>query len=681
MSLPSLFLKEVTTDSDLSLTQLPQDMDAWPEEITSKIIEKLPTSKDYLIKISFLQKNEELGTATGCVVILDHKRNKSVFVPLIVKNFKLYPMDVFIVPIKGSEEGLDVLPLTESHFEEALASAEVFHHLEGPMDRIRKMYLNPQNSVVYPPYFRNVHASGQIVDAIKDSIDPKDIQAFKQKFKDDPSLVIGYEKRSNLQILEKIANASMTMKATNPKKNNIALIKKDMDSSYEISYASDEVFDPVLKRVESNEIHKEISKITDNVEEVLNKVRKNGEYLVVSDLNPMGEASVQPAEVTKQKATSSAETASEFKTYQVMDKNGVTHKGVVIPQVIDFDKKLLGTSIFINPNKSAYQDVIGGVDLNEEPRQHLKFREPQVGVTGTFVAFNERRAVATMPITIRSVSDGHDGYSKIVAEDLNGKKVKIKMAGDYFGPTSVSDPVKEPFEEEGHLKEIAKVKDFYIVPGSMKFLPMSNFCELKDVMEFNVKTASFSRDANPVKVIHTGYNQFSVKHSEMQKMAQALNWDPTNLSATKAVFLLSSKKCPMQKTAEALKEAKVRGISTIHGLPDIITGEQVEKVASKKNEDYERYIRGLRVDLTKEASKLEEGQVVDAALSLNFINSENVNKFIGFIPYLNECTKMLAQCLLASRLGMNEIPEPETQSAMFRMVDVIQGLKKLKQED
>ena len=92
-------------------------------------------------------------------------------------------------------------------------------------------------------------------------------------------------------------------------------------------------------------------------------------------------------------------------------------------------------------------------------------------------------------------------------------------------------------------------------------------------------------------------------------------------------------------------------------------------------------MRSLRVDLTKEASKLEEGQVVDAALSLNFINSDNVSRFIGFIPYLAECSKMLAQCLLASRLGMNEIPEQETQTAMFRILDVVKGLKKLKTED
>ena len=584
MSLPSLFLKEVSTDTDLSLTQLPQDMDAWPEEITTKVIEKLPTAKDYLVKISFLQKNEELGTATGCVVVLDQKRNRSVFIPLIVKNFKLFPMDVFIVPTKSGEDNLEVMALTDDSFEEALASSEVFHHLEGPMDRIRKMYLNPQNSVVYPPYFRNVHASAHIIDSIKDSIDPKDIEKFKDTLKTNPDVLLGYEKRSNLQILEKIANAKMEMKSTKDKKSNMILIKKDMDSSYELSYASDEVFDPVLKKVEAPHIHKEISKITDNVEEVLNKVKKNGEYLVVSDLHPYGEASVQPSELPKQKAKKSAKVVEDFKVASVMDKNGVTHKGVVLPQVISFDGNLLKTKIFYNTNKAAYQDIIAGVCLDEEPRHHLKFRSPQVGATGSFVVFNERRAVATMPVTIRSVSDDYgSGYTLVVGEDLNGKKVKIKLESDCM-PCSEEDPKKRDFSEEGHLREIVKIKDFYIIPQSMRFLPLNNFCELKsDTLSFEVKTASVTRDVNPVKIIHTGYDQFAIKNKEMQKMAQAYGWDPSNLSKTKTVFLLSSRKCPLEKTARAINEAKVHGSRTIHNLPELITIDQVEKVASKKN--------------------------------------------------------------------------------------------------
>lgn len=688
MSLENLFLKEVSDKGELSLTSLPKDMDQWAETIVSKIKEKLPQAKKLLMKVTFLQKNEELGTATGALTIHDQKLNKSVYVPIITKNFKMHPLDVMIVPNKQEENGLEIVPLTQEMFEETLFNADVFSHLERPMDRIQQLYLNPQNSVVYPPYFRNVHASAQVLDSIQDTITPDDRKEFVNYLKDNPRVLVGYEKRATLNILEKIANQKADMGNKKQKKvikrnSNIALIKKDANGDFKIHYTSDEVFDPMVNTVKPDEVREELGKITDNVEETLNEVHRNGEYLVFDKLKPNENTSIKDVEKKRyQDVDGDPVEVKEFGSYRVMDKNGVQHKGLVFPKVINFDQKVVSTKLFYKGDKTAYQDKIVGIPTEAEPKQFLRTRYPEVGMTGVFLTKNEKNAVVTVPITVRSVFDDC-GYTKIVGETLNGKKIKIKYSIQEW-LNGVGEELKKDFDEPGELglKEIAKVKDFYIVPRRFKFLPLSdNFCTIhENPGDMYMKTASKRWDATPVRIIHTGAGQYSLKGPDMKKMASAFGWDTTNLSPGQAILLLTSKKAPLSKTASALKSANTYGDSELHHLPIIVTQDQYEKSLKKEaSTSFNKYVKGLRVNLIKEASKLEETQLVDTALSLNFINSKNIEKFISFIPYFKECSKMLAQALLASRIGMTEIPEQDTQTAMYKLVDVIKGLEKLKQ--
>jgi hypothetical protein len=87
---------------------------------------------------------------------------------------------------------------------------------------------------------------------------------------------------------------------------------------------------------------------------------------------------------------------------------------------------------------------------------------------------------------------------------------------------------------------------------------------------------------------------------------------------------------------------------------------------------------GLRVNLIKEASYMQESQTVDTLLSLNFVNPENLSRFVNKLPSLKSTVSHLASLLIASRLGFQEIPEQATSTAMYRLLDVIEGLEALK---
>jgi hypothetical protein len=448
-----------------------------------------------------------------------------------------------------------------------------------------------------------------------------------------------------------------------------------------ICRTSDEVFDPMISDLNQSRVMEEIAQMVENPQEVMNEVRQNGEYIIFNNLSPKEKAMVGPLNNPGNYTDTRFKPVdvTVFGSYKIMDKNGVMHSGIVFPNVIDFNQKMVADKIFYKSGKCAYQGKIAGVPTYEEPTQYLKTRFPEVGMTGSFVTHNKKNAVATVPVTIRSVMDDC-GEVKIVAETFSGEKIRIKWRSTGLSTQNYNEPGKETFGEEpvnGELREIVKMKDFYLVPRRFGFIALDGFCDVQErPNSVATKTASFTSEASPVQVIHTGHNQFSVKGGDTIKMASMVGWDGTNLSAAQTLFLLTSKGCPVKVAAEAVKTAGSHlGQAFIHGLGNTVF-KTVEKTASKKD----AYVKALRVNLIKEASAIDDSQIVDAALSLNFINGDNIEKFLGFIPYFDECSKMLAQTLLASRIGMTEIPEQATQTAMYKLVEVIQGLKKLKSD-
>ena len=55
-----------------------------------------------------------------------------------------------------------------------------------------------------------------------------------------------------------------------------------------------------------------------------------------------------------------------------------------------------------------------------------------------------------------------------------------------------------------------------------------------------------------------------------------------------------------------------------------------------------------------------------------------MQRFVGAVPQYREVVSSLAKMLLASRMGMSDIPEESVLSAMNHLQDVIKGLQKLR---
>ena len=211
----------------------------------------------------------------------------------------------------------------------------------------------------------------------------------------------------------------------------------------------------------------------------------------------------------------------------------------------------------------------------------------------------------------------------------------------------------------------------------MEWIPMEGFQEVSNsASDYAMKTAAEKLSPNPIRLIHTGYGMYGMKGAD--KYAEAAGWDKTCLGSHQAKLLLASFGMGEKKIAQAMKVASVRGYADVHHakLPPLFS----EKVASKRDEAslMIKLAKRINTNLYKEASYMENAQTVDALLSLNFVTPENLVKFVQKIPLFKSAISHLASCLIASRLGVMEIPEESARSAIDKLTDVVDGLETIR---
>jgi hypothetical protein len=657
MSLPANLFIDTPEMEDSSLQQLSNDADSWAEDIIQKVKERVPSCKNLNMMVKFQKKDVENGTATGSVTI--HSADKAVVIPVIIKDFMMSPMDVMIA--KGK-----LVPLTPDYFMSVFSDNKVFDKLEefptfGGLGRFEDASLW---NAIYPPSLgRYAYASAgyPILDEISDGIDGSSLKSYLTNPKHDKTaarLLSG----PHSEVVVKVANLQpvnmneFRRGVENLIPRSILMLKNDGPNKYSLLSNADKVYHPsIVKDLTRSQVSEVLSTLSSHVEDDINDVDMNGEKLLML---PEGKDAVHLAKSDSEVPTE----ANEYGHYSVKNKNGVSIVGVVMTKVIDFNMKPVPMKLFAGKTAANYQEHIWGVRLtNSSFRPQTS--TPGVGQTGCFVYQPDKHhALCTVPVTIESVVE--DGGLHLRAVDMTGAPLRLRM---YSGSGMASE-----------LQRIAPLGPReYSIPARMKWLALENFEDITNSAEsYAVKQASEKLTDKPVHLISTGYNMYSVRG--LGKYAEATGWDPTNLQRYQATFLLASLGCGREKIAQAYKTASDRGLAELHGLTFTPLAE--EKIAQAKPLAGHLYkiALSLRSNLIKEASYLENSQTVDALLALNFITPQNIAKFISKIPALKNAISQVASCLVGSRLGIRDIPEHSASGAMMRLVEVVDGLEKLK---
>lgn len=640
MSVPANLFIDAPEVQDVSMHQLGNQTETWPEQIIQKVKERIPAATNMSMMTKFMKLDHEYGAATGSVIV--NSADKAVVVPVIVKDFMLYPLDLMIA--KGK-----LLPLTDTYFKEVFADNGVFSGVEeyptyGGLGRFEDA--NLWNATYPPSLGRYAYASAgyPILDAISDTIDGSELKDFIIK---NASAAAGYYKSGHAELIKKVA-ALRPMSTEKLIPVGLRMLRYEGPNKYSLLSSNDKVFSPSITPMSKEEASNFVATISDKPEDMINDVQECGERVLTSPMPANDVVLAAPkSEVIGP--------ANYFGRYSVKAKSGVIHKGLVIPNMIDFDQQPVAMKAFLGKSMQTVQEDIYGV-MEDKSHDFIEGSAPSVGQTGTFVYQTDgSHGLCTIPVTIKTVTvDCH--CLKLTAYDLMGRGYKLK----------INPSLK--------LSRIARLHNgHYLVPREMKWVVMEGFQEVSNSPEdYAVKTAG----KKAVTLVSAGQGRYSVRGVE--KYASAMGLDATNLARSDARFILTALGCSQQAFNEAVKTAHVKGHADIYGTRAIPL--LSEKVAADRPREakMKKLASLLKRNLFKEAAFVDSSQTLDAMLSLNFINPDNISKFVGKIPQLKAAISSLASCLLASRLGIREIPEQAASTGMMKILEVVDGLEKLK---
>lgn len=663
--IPSLdFSKEKRANIELG-----EDQNQWSRKVLTELYRAVPEAGKYAPQVKFIRVDEEQGMALG-VVVLDGttdtalttaepapaKTPNTVYIPVIVKHYVMSPLDVMFV------QGGRIMALNNDRLREALFRPQPLDLLTDDWGdtSILGFFNLPGRSDIYPnsgyapgvdsgptmlfgPGIKTAAADFPLLSLIGSSILSADIQKLASKMENPALLEAAKSNHTFLAGLAKLASfeaqrqpKNLTKVAAASRGVDVVQLSYDpLHECYVLKTASRTAYEPQRIAMSRGEALKFAG------EEVVQKVDREGTVTVA------------PATVGSTEGLDSS--ASRWKVveengiYKVKTPTGTELTGWVLTNLIGFDGVRAPISVFTNGSAAAVQEQIAGARVGSG--SDLPAVKPQG--TGLFYVAGAGGIDATVPVEVHGSEETVDGQTVYHITTFTGEDHTVHVV-------------------PGIHALIATGGDVY-VPDNVRFLPLDKEQQTPLITEPSglSKTASFL--AQTVVRAFTADGATSLSFEGLPKLASYFQGE---LPTDDAVFALCLAGLDPVRAHQKIAESEHHRVE-IRNLQDIRTLEDLEAAERPKAAAAVAELHGLRQDLTKEASQLPDAQTIDAVLSLDFINSENVRAFIAKLPYLERAMSVVGHLLLASRLGLNEVPEGAAARCIRGLDEVCRGLRVL----
>jgi hypothetical protein len=639
------FIKEAAFASRVS-----EQPENWPMELNSELFKQLPFLSDYDVNVNLDRVDPGRGFAFGYADVANKTERPEVEhqemgiphirIPLIVIERSVKPFSVFL-------DGEKVLPLTEERIRELLFNPATFDISTAlPRDpSLVEATMPPQRSGIGMGGEYKMASAQPLLMAIAPTLRQSDVDAFIEKLAADPYLVAGFRHSGIQEVLVE------------------ALENTKRASAEERMFAVAESIEPTVVSLTKLPGGEFLVKSAANTAFAPDKAAKGQvipEAEAAEAIGPGNAQAMQPGQTATMTADpvedveppepSKAKVVEEYGQYKVEDALGNSLLGHVFPQTLAWDGLFTpqATALFTNGSAYAYQDTVAGELVGKGT--NLPDDEPRGD--GCFYFVEGGDAIATQPLTIGSASAGPDGAARFMATDSFGNPLVL----------SQTEGLKEPMRIDGNE---------FAIPDSWKFMRLNNQTEVATAPETMSKVSAVQAYENEVELFYNGGYQLR-GGCGLDKLARDFRFD---LDPVGAEFMLGLLGVDGHTAKAKVAEARKKGCVKLAHLKTItLLGERFQE-AEKRASVFLRDVPDLRQDLIKEAASLEDENTVDKILALNFINPENLETFISYIPELEVTSERLAEMLLFSYIGMKELPEGALSRCMNALEEVTVGLK------
>jgi hypothetical protein len=643
----------LTIDTSISIEKrasfdmrLTKESTEWAPEIISNAYKSMPFLKSFEMDAEIDRVDSSRGFGVGRLMVYPMgiekdaaiKQGSLVVFPVIVREKKLSPFDVF------SHEG-QFQPMTKEAVERILFQPNVFGRPAGKNDLLGGG--NMANQFSPPTDSSGRYSNGglqkgaSVIERVAPTIREEDRTALFQKIGSHAGLRAVFESTPVLaatlvqigQGQEKTASEIRTARRASIAPDVIQITEDGV--GYLVKHANSKCLLPQVERKSAIEVQNLLGM------EKMASLRESGS--VVLTINPTAESRME-------KTASPAEAVGVYEA-QV---GGSSVAGVVIPRTVSLDGEVLDAGVFAGKNVHALQKV-AGVHVRD-----VSLPPCVPSGRGVFVYQSGTHGLATEPLEI-----------------LN--RMSVEKTASYRAKRLNTGAVVEIFPTHG-LQKIAHLGgNQYAIPASLIFLPLRG--KQVELREQFIKTAS---DLDSVQVTSDGLS-YGLRGKNARSFVGVLNEEEVS-------FALGALGIQGGQIPSILKEAAFRPV-TVHGTRRVVEEGMAIAAMTKAAAAVVPNVDHLRRDLVaevamlctskargmyKEASVVISRENLDAILSLNFITPENVAVFVQSMPDLEKSANKLAEIVVASRMGMDEVRESAACRAMESLSSVINGLAEIR---
>jgi hypothetical protein len=347
---------------------------------------------------------------------------------------------------------------------------------------------------------------------------------------------------------------------------------------------------------------------------------------------------------------------STYGLYRVQSDDGKELVGYVIPHLVDTNGTKIPISLFTNGSQAAVQEDIMGTPVEQgEGDAGLPVSAP-TGY-GAFFAQEDGTTIATVPMELAgSFTQGPGEPTIFQGTTFDGRHVEVS--------------------QQPNIQTVIGSEERLLIPQSWRWTPLDKAGEVSLVgsQDSLPKQASARRFLGSVELV-SGGETFSIRGPAVEKLAQEQR---EFLDTDATMFLLAGlgveQEYGIRKMAESMLGA---GPVPVRIGRTIKLASDRTKEAASRAADFMKSYPDLRTYLFKEAAVITDPEAVDTVLSIGFINPENITTFISYMPVLEGAQTKLCELLVASRLGLSDVPESALEKSIRATEMVLEGLKTL----
>lgn len=339
--------------------------------------------------------------------------------------------------------------------------------------------------------------------------------------------------------------------------------------------------------------------------------------------------------------------------------------GFVFDTVIDLNNKVHeGFKLFCGfGGETALAEHMGGMPIEgdfqmsgdttdlEKVAMHSSDLSPGLGF---FWMSKKGHSVATMPVKILYRGTDSDGqpFMKIADVSAEGQTRKIYASGDYQGLLVDGDTVfMGPEWRWQRSNETVKVADTRTA---------NSLVWPQGLVELRHKDMRFTVEGMDLGLAKEGAF-FGEIYPALSKVA----------GDTQSYGLLNK----VQETGVVFLEVTKTGGTNRSNRPRV--PEWMRPVNLVKEAAFVVPVKYQFLKYAADITEKDTEETVDALLGLNFINDENIYRFLEKADVLEDAVNTLASLLLAARMGLH-IEEGPIRTAMFALDEVTRQLRQLK---